>query len=222
MLGRLAAPDLTRLVERHRRAVAAAAATCFAILLCTWAWEREIGALPGERFLIDHVHGRAANSDLVWQASMFFKTMGSALVVVGFVALLFLIVRREAGTAFALVVPAAAAAGLVARGLKAIWDPSPLLLEVEPYVTGGALPSGHAAYATAVFGLVALLAVSRRRVDVALPCLAAIAGMGVAVVGLGEHLPSDVLAGYALGAGWLLVLLLAAARLSAASRRSAA
>lgn len=71
-----------------------------------------------------------------------------------------------------------------------------------------ALPSGHTAYATAMFGMGALIAVAngRRFVGAALVALAVL--MNPARVIEGAHTVPDVLAGDALGLGWLLLILL--------------
>lgn len=69
-------------------------------------------------------------------------------------------------------------------------------------------PSGHTAWAIAVFGAVAVLAVRRHRWVPAAACMALAGVMGPSRVFLGVHWVSDVIAGYAIGLAWLIGVLL--------------
>ena len=81
--------------------------------------------------------------------------------------------------------------------------------------TGYAFPSGHAVFAAAFFGALIYLgsrwsflggnAAMRRLVQLALVLLAA--AVGLSRVYLGVHWPSDVIAGYLIGAFWLAVMI---------------
>lgn len=77
-----------------------------------------------------------------------------------------------------------------------------------------AFPSGHVALMLAVYGLLAWLWVRASRSVVervlAVGVLAALLGVtGAARVRLGSHWPSDVLAGYAVGAAWVATVIMA-------------
>jgi len=74
--------------------------------------------------------------------------------------------------------------------------------------SGYSFPSGHATSSLAAFGILALLAANlttRRltRVTIWVVAAAAAAGIGLSRIYLGVHYLSDVLAAWALGAGWL-------------------
>ncbi len=69
-------------------------------------------------------------------------------------------------------------------------------------------PSGHTTWTTAVFGLAAVLLWQRGHRVSAGVCVVVIATMGPARVMLGVHWTSDVLAAYAVGLVWLIVLVL--------------
>ena len=69
-------------------------------------------------------------------------------------------------------------------------------------------PSGHTAWAVAVFGAVAVLAARRQRWVPAAACVAFAGAMGPSRVLLGVHWLSDVIAGYAIGLAWLIGVLL--------------
>ena len=82
---------------------------------------------------------------------------------------------------------------------------------------GYAFPSAHAASGVALYGLLALLVVrrlrGRKRVAVCAVALAAVGFLGLTRVYLGAHYPSDVLAGWLVGAvvataAWALGLML--------------
>ena len=73
------------------------------------------------------------------------------------------------------------------------------------------LPSGHAAYAAAVFGAMAWLTLAEGRRGAALTLLLASVAMAAARVVQGAHEPADAVAGLALGWAWLAALLLLAA-----------
>jgi len=84
--------------------------------------------------------------------------------------------------------------------------PRPLWLDPHLHAlngeTGFGLPSGHAQHAVSVWGL---LAARLRRRPVWAGVLAWMALVGVSRVVLAAHFPSDVLAGWAVGAVWLWI-----------------
>lgn len=67
-------------------------------------------------------------------------------------------------------------------------------------------PSGHTAYVTAVLGLAAIVLAEHRRWWLAAGALLVIAAMGPSRIVLGVHWLSDVLAGYAIGLAWLVLV----------------
>jgi len=69
-------------------------------------------------------------------------------------------------------------------------------------------PSGHALFAVTLYGVLVYLALrrgasTRRTVSVLLPAAVMVAGIGLSRIYLGEHFPSDVLAGYMTGLVWV-------------------
>ncbi|MGZ4173575.1 MAG: phosphatase PAP2 family protein [Solirubrobacteraceae bacterium] len=75
-------------------------------------------------------------------------------------------------------------------------------------LTSPSFPSGHTTWTTAVFGLTAVFLLQRGHRLWAAACVVVIVAMGPARVLLGVHWTSDVLAGYAVGLAWLVVLVL--------------
>lgn len=105
-----------------------------------------------------------------------------------------------------------ATGGLWIQGLKLVFDrvrPQPW--HELPMVTSGAsFPSGHSMGSMVVFGALLVLVWPHLRPGwpralALVLAVGAIAGIGTSRVVLGVHWPSDVLAGWALGAGWVAV-----------------
>lgn len=102
------------------------------------------------------------------------------------------------------------AAVLVTVGKLVTVRPRPEFGEVLTTATGYAFPSGHSAQAAAAYGVLAVL-VSVRVGRSVRPLVWLAAGSVVLLIGfsrmyLGVHWLTDVLAGYALGTGWLIVV----------------
>lgn len=103
---------------------------------------------------------------------------------------------------------------LIANGLKLVYDrPRPTYGSAVDLPQSAAFPSGHAAAATACVGALAVLAVERlegprQRATVWVCAAALAAGIGLSRIALGVHWLSDVVAGWAVGLGWLFLCLL--------------
>jgi undecaprenyl-diphosphatase len=87
--------------------------------------------------------------------------------------------------------------------------PRPALVPHEVYVYSGSFPSGHSTLSAACYLTLAMLVASletRRRTKALAYALAAavLVSVGFSRVYLGVHWPSDVLAGWCLGATWAL------------------
>ena len=137
----------------------------------------------------------------------------SVLALVALAALGYLVILRRWGTA--LMLACAVAGGLVAsHALKLLIErPRPALVPHGVPVLTLSFPSGHATMSAVVYltlgALLASLQPSRR----AAVYLLAVAVLLTVLVGfsrvyLGVHWPSDVLAGWALGAAWAAACLL--------------
>lgn len=136
------------------------------------------------------------------------------VLVVVFVAGLFSILGRTREAL--LVVLAAAGGSTVSQGLKALFDrerPEAALRAVE--VMNPSFPSGHAMLSAVVFLTIGVLSAHfarQRRVKLYAVSAAVVTTLlvGMTRVYLGVHWPSDVLAGWSLGAAWALSCWLAA------------
>lgn len=104
-----------------------------------------------------------------------------------------------------------AGGGLLREALKRAFDrPRPSFPDPVAVETSASFPSGHALGSVVCFGALAYFALLRARGRgarvVALGSAAAlIAAVGWSRLYLGVHYPSDVLAGYAVGMGWVAV-----------------
>ena len=161
---------------------------------------REAGnALPG--FVTDLMRGASRLGD-GWPRSI----LALAFIV-------YLMIRRLARTASYILYTMLGIAALNAWVLKAILtrarpDIVPRLVEVDQ---SWSLPSGHAANSAAVYGAIALVATvlwwrrrQRRAIWAAAGALVFV--IGLSRIWLGVHWPSDVVAGWLVGAGWALLL----------------
>ena len=103
--------------------------------------------------------------------------------------------------------------GLLILALKAVFERVRPLHAGEPLASGWSFPSGHTVGATVFYGLVAY-AVFRTaprawHLPTVLAAPALVWSVGVSRVVLGMHHPSDVAAGFTVGALWLVVVALA-------------
>jgi undecaprenyl-diphosphatase len=113
---------------------------------------------------------------------------------------------RSRGARAAMLAPAAAAVVFPSAAIKALLGPSPLERSTA-FSPTGTLPSTHTAFAASVLGLAVCLALRAGWKLAAAAIVVVIVGIGPLRVLEGAHWPSDVVAGYALGFGWLLAVL---------------
>jgi len=122
----------------------------------------------------------------------------------------FLLLVKKGGAAI-LVIVSVVGGALLSVALKAGFDrPRPNLIPHAVQVYSGSFPSGHAMLATVTYlTLGALLArvQTQRRVKAYLLSLAVLLSVliGASRVYLGVHWPTDVLAGWCVGAAWALL-----------------
>lgn len=134
----------------------------------------------------------------------------ASLAVVGYLAL----TRRPRAALF--VTTAVVGGALVSGLLKQIYErPRPDLVRHLSYVTSASFPSGHSMLAAAVYLTIgALLARTEKSLLLKAYFLTGamliILLVGVSRVYLGVHWPSDVVAGWAAGAGWAALCWLSA------------
>lgn len=202
----------------RERALWATAALSLAAVFACYAAVRALGPLPGElRFEQWRLEG---GYPAAWDRPLTFVTyLGDLWVAVASVLLLAAVALDEAGRRAAGLILAAAGAALAAELLSALLGPTSQEYDGAAGINLGPennFPSGHAAYAVAVFGVSAWLALERGHRVLAGALAVPIALMGPALALLGNHYPADLLAGYALGLAWGLGVLLVGA--SAASR----
>lgn len=134
-------------------------------------------------------------------------TLLSFLTIVGVIGLLRSRRRREA-----LILATVMVSGQVASELLklAYSRPRPALVPHGSIVYSNSFPSGHSALSAAGYLMLAVILAGmlRRRASVAMTYVTAVlivAAVGVSRVYLGVHWPSDVAAGWALGATFALV-----------------
>ena len=150
-----------------------------------------------------------------------FPVLGLVVLAVS----VFLVLARKLRTA-AFVVVATVSGALVSSLLKHLFSrPRPDLFPHGDYVVSASFPSGHAMISALVYlTLGALLAriVPHRRLKlyVMMVALTLTLLIGISRVYLGVHWPTDVLAGWAAGAGWALLWWGLAERVGSRGRQS--
>lgn len=141
-------------------------------------------------------------------------TVGMPAIAI--LALLVLSIRRRSWTPVVLIVAAGAGSLLMTVIGKSLIgrDRPPLTDAVPPYEVSASFPSGHTLNAVAILGVIAYLLILRRSSARARAAIAVAASVAAALVAasrvyLGHHWLTDVLAGYALGAAWLALVITA-------------
>ena len=167
------------------------------------AYLARAGALPGDRYIAERLPSPRI-PQTVEQLADFFGALAYPLVAVMTVAVGMWVVWRLLGRRRALGVLLASTVVIVNGVLKQLFGPTQLFADAVAPSEAINYPSGHVAYATALFGFLGYLGLERRRPEVAVVARLLIAVMGPSRVLTGAHIPSDVLGGYLLGAAWLL------------------
>ena len=159
---------------------------------------------------------------LMWLASVpgfppyTFVLVGGATAALALAGL-----RTEAG--FALLASASGIITAMAKALIARPRPTSELVRVESIIGGHSFPSGHTLFYVTFFGFLGYLAYALLKPGRLRTALLWICGLMILLVGpsriwLGHHWASDVLASYALGLAYLVVLVQAYARVRLRAR----
>jgi undecaprenyl-diphosphatase len=148
----------------------------------------------------------------------------TTLVCASCVTLGFLVLTRKWHTALVLVLVLSGAGALNQR-LKPYYGRSrPDAVKHVQYVETPSFPSGHALLSTSVYGTLGAIGISllrERRLKIYLFVVTTllVVLIGLSRIYLGVHYPSDVLAGWILGAAWSLACWLLARHFARADRR---
>jgi undecaprenyl-diphosphatase len=146
-------------------------------------------------------------------------TLGATQVIllVTAIGLAALAVMRHWQGVVTLALSVAATEAVVELIKVAVERPRPPAADALTHASGFSFPSGHAATAVAVYAVLALLLAGgccgRRRAALLIVGGLVVVGVGVSRVYLGVHYPTDVLAGWLLGATLALGSWLVATRL---------
>jgi undecaprenyl-diphosphatase len=189
----------------RRQRLLAAAAALLALVFAIDAWLRWVGPLPGDRAAADGTWKPWRYPGDIRSLVGFFDTLATPWIAAGTVLALALIAAENLGRRAAVTIVAASGVVVLNALLKHLFGPTPLW--DAHHDVGLNFPSGHVAYATAVFGAVAWLAAGRRQRAIVATAISLILLMGVDRVVSRAHLPSDVIAGYLVGGAWLCLVL---------------
>lgn len=168
-------------------------------------WLEWVGPLPGDRAAADGGWKPWKYPGDIRSLIGFFDTLATPWIAAGTVLVLLAVVAENLGGRWARLIPAAAAVVILNATLKHIFGPTPLWDAHHDF--GLNFPSGHVAYATALFGTVAWIAGHHGQRAIAATSIILIVLMGIDRIVSRSHLPSDVVAGYFVGGAWLCLVL---------------
>jgi len=158
-------------------------------------------AFPGDSWAAQI--GASHKAWLVYKLTRLYQQVGRPLVAIGEVLAMLAWLWRADGRRAAKGLLLALLASLTCGVIKIVCGPTPLWLSLHH--VGTDFPSGVVTFVTASGGYLAMVARRQgRRLMPTVICLV-IAGAGPARILGGQHVLSDVLAGYMLGAAWLIV-----------------
>jgi undecaprenyl-diphosphatase len=212
---------LDRRLLRHRGWALTLGAVLLAFVALAWIVIQSSGAFPGDRALISWMRDPRPAQPYDFVAHVF-DVLGKPSVACVTVAIVWALVYRLLGLRYAILVLAAASVIVLNTILKTILGPTPLELQTFGTAVDPNYPSGHVVYATSLCGILAWFALARGNRPLLAAMLLVILGMGPFRIVAGEHWPSDVLAGYALGIAWTIVVLVFGLPWAAAQRDSSA
>jgi membrane-associated phospholipid phosphatase len=197
---------LDRWLLRNCRAALIIAAASAAFVAICWIVIQATGSFPGDGELVYWMHHPHPAEPFAFVAHAF-ALLGNPIVACLSVVVAWVLVDRRLGPRYGILVLATLGAVALNTILKTILGPTPLELDrFGPYAAPN-FPSGHVVYATSLCGLLAWFALARDNRPLFAGMLLVILGMGPFRVVDGAHWPSDVLAGYALGIAWTIIVL---------------
>ncbi|MFI6094811.1 phosphatase PAP2 family protein [Lentzea sp. NPDC051213] len=207
-----ASPD-TRFGVRSALAMTALAIAavpfCLLLFLVLARWTPLLSVDDGVR---DDLHLYTVAHPAFAAAMQTLSLVGSARVYAPVIALVaaWLLYRRRPRTAAFVVVTVTGGAVLNAVVKAAVRRARPVVADPVTTATGLSFPSGHAQSAVVTYATLLLIFWSAmrslwRRVAVAV-AVAMVLGIGLSRVALSVHYVSDVLAGYFLGAAWVVAM----------------
>jgi undecaprenyl-diphosphatase len=209
-------------VSRLREHPLPVAGGLLVLVLAMRAYLEWVGPLPGDTWSAGLVRRQPLQDGPLFDVAMLMAALGSGAVAVVVLPAALWFVRRAWGPEAFVLVAVAMGVVVLNAALKWVLGPTPPFAAVVfKHPSPHNFPSGHTAYATAFYGTLALVAVRAGRKDVAAVFAALVVLMGPARVAGGFHLVSDVVAGYAVGAAWLLAVTAARSRRAGGSPRRA-
>jgi membrane-associated phospholipid phosphatase len=175
-------------------------------------WVDHVGPLPGDRWAAGRLQVHPIEPVVLVQIQTFFASLASATIAIATVVTALILVLRRCGRLAGVGLLLSCLGVAWNALLKGLWGPTDLFrhtLLSSPYFHGPVdanFPSGHVTYAVVVFGCLAVLAWRHGQREGSVLAVLLVLGMGPARVLAGDHLVSDAVGGYLLGAGWLLVI----------------
>jgi membrane-associated phospholipid phosphatase len=186
-------------------ALTLAAALAAFVPIC-WIVIQLNGSFPGDSYFISWIRHPHLEEPLGFFARVF-AALGNPIVATLCVVIVWVLIDDDLGPRYGVLVLVAVGAVAINALLKAILGPTPLEMSVRGSFASGNFPSGHVVYITSLCGLLGWFALARGHRATFATMLLLILSMGPFRILDGAHWPSDILAGYALGLAWTIVVL---------------
>jgi membrane-associated phospholipid phosphatase len=197
---------LDRWLLRNRRGALILAAALAAFVPICWIVIQTKGSFFGDGRFVSWMIFPKPSEPFALLAHVF-ALLGNPIVAGVSVAVTWVLVDRQLGHRYGVLLLVAVGAVALNTILKTILGPTPLELSTFGASAPSNFPSGHVVYVTSLCGLVAWFALARHNRPIFVAMLLIVVGMGPFRVVDGAHWPSDVLAGYALGLAWTITVL---------------
>jgi membrane-associated phospholipid phosphatase len=204
--------------DRHARLRAAVAITLLAALVVFAALADELAEwqpfVSLDRHVDELLNERATPAPTTAMEAVTWLGSTNGLVLLTLAACAVLLVRRRVRAALLVALALVGAEVLDALLKVEFARPRPSLAHPLVAEAGGySVPSGHATGSMAVYGAIAYLSLTTVRSRPTTAVITAGALLVVVLIGfsrvyLGEHFPSDVIAGWCVGVAWVAILVL--------------
>jgi membrane-associated phospholipid phosphatase len=171
------------------------------LLVIAVRWQLTLHPFPGDAWAARL--GASPKPWLVYVITRVYQQVGRPLVAIGEVLVMFVWLWRSSGRRAAQGLFVALLASAICGLIKTLCGPTPLWLALHH--VGTDFPSGVVTFVTAAGGYLAAVARRQGRTITPVVLILVIAGAGPARVLGGQHVLSDVVAGYMLGTAWLIV-----------------
>jgi undecaprenyl-diphosphatase len=198
------------MTPRTSRDLLIAAGVLAGVFVALLLYVRYHGPIPGDRAAIEYSRDHALHHQRTYDLYTFLGVLGTPAIGLLTTLTIAVVVFTNVG---------ARAAGLVLVSALIVLLEHPLSLGIgatdaaaQLGVSGNSFPSGHALFATSVYGMTAVLGRRHGRPEAVFIAVVLIVAIALQRVVTGAHLVNEVIGGALLGGAWLCTVLAIDAR----------